>query len=186
MKREPRVVISWGQREGGPGSEGLVAGVVAALIAWAGMLVWLAMRKHQGTGFSIFYNMPISVAFIGLCAHEMWMCRELGVRRYVREHAPVMAVWCAGLVVLYLRLITKSVDVSGHMTWALVMMAQCYCYRLPGWFCMLVGAVFLQVLGLKLFLLGGWSGYWGMLVGGILGGFMWAGQKVIGGKVRDK
>jgi hypothetical protein len=143
------------------------------------MIAWLWMRGHGDAGFSVFYNLPISVAGIGLCAHEGWMARRLGVRRYLREHGPVMVVWGLGLVVLYLRLITKSVDVSGHMTWALIMGAQCLAYRLPGWFCALAVLVFLQVLGLKLLLLGGWSVYWGLLVGGALGALMWGWRKGI-------
>lgn len=165
---------TWGQREGGPDSWGLGAGVIAACVAWVGMVVWLRMRGHGDAAFSVFYNLPISVAFLGLCAHEVWMARTLGMRRYLREHAPVLMVWALGFVVLYLRLISKSVDVSGHMTWALIMAGQCAAYRLPGWFCALVGLVALQVLGLKMFVLGGVSGYWGLLVGGVLGGALWS------------
>ncbi len=162
----------WGQREGGPGSGALASGVAAAAVAWTGMIVWLAMRKHGGTGFSVFYNLPITIAFIGLCAHEGWMFRTLGFKQYLREHAPVLVVWTLGFVVLYFRLITKSVDVSGHMTWALIMAGQCHAYRLPGWFSALVWAVCLQVVLLKFFVLGGVSGPVGIVVGGVLGGMM--------------
>jgi hypothetical protein len=169
---------TWGERQGGPEFDGLWAGVIAAMVAWGGMIAWLWMRGHAGSGFSVFYNLPISVLFIGLLAHEGWMCRTQGARVYLKRHAPVVIVWVLGFVVLYLRLIAKSVDVSGHMTWALIMAAQCYAYRLPGWFCALVAGVCLQVLGLKVFWLGGVSVYWGLLAGGVLGAGMILGVRM--------
>jgi hypothetical protein len=71
-------------------------------------------------------------------------------------------------MVLFLRLITRSIDVSGHMTWAILMATQCLIGRAPRWFTALALGVVVQVLLLKVFVLGGQSGLWGILVGGLL------------------
>ena len=77
--------------------------------------------------------------------------------------------WLIGAGLLFLRLIAKSIDVSGHMTWAILMGVQCLAHGAPRWFTVLAWCVVLQVLLLKLCVLGGHSGAWGLLAGGTLG-----------------
>jgi hypothetical protein len=59
------------------------------------------------------------------------------------------------------------------MSWAILMGVQCLVERLPLWFTSFVWLMAVQVLLLKLFVLGGQSGQNGLLVGGVLGATLW-------------
>jgi hypothetical protein len=43
---------------------------------------------------------------------------------YLRLYGAVLIVWVLGLFLLYLRLVLKSVDISGHMAWSFVLLSQ--------------------------------------------------------------
>ena len=102
------------------------------------------------------------------------VCDGLGTRAAIRRYGPIGTVWLAGGLLLFLRLVTKSIDVSGHMSWAILMGAQCSIERLPGWFTLFVSAVGIHVLLLKLLVLGGNSGQYGVLAGCGLAAMLWA------------
>jgi hypothetical protein len=55
----------------------------------------------------------------------------------------------------------------------MLMGVQCFVERLPLWFTTFVWLIAAHVLFLKLFVLGGYSGQYGLLAGGILGATLW-------------
>ena len=152
---------------------GLLGGIGLAAVAWVVLVAVLILLHRPIPWFSLAYNIPITLLFAGLVLHLVWVGIRLGWTRFVTAFAPLGVVWVAGAVLLFLRLGMKSVDVSGHMAWSLMMGVQCIVQRLPAWFSAAVWAVALQVLLLKLLLLGGHSGQKGIVVGVLLGGAVW-------------
>jgi hypothetical protein len=136
--------------------------------AWIALMALAAVRGRQVPAFSVVYNLPITLVFGALGLDLAIRAADVGVRRALITHGPVITVWSAGAVLLFLRLITRSIDVSGHMTWALVMATQCLVEGAPRWFTVFAWCIVFQVLLLKLFVLGGQSGAWGLLAGGLL------------------
>ena len=150
-------------------SAGLIAGMMLASVAWLGLIGVFVVRGHPLPWFSVLYNVPISLVFSGLFVHCAYSGCLLGPRRFAHAYGPLVLVWTVGAVVLVLRLVTKTIDVSGHMAWLVMMGVQCLVQHLPLWFTVSVWAVGAQVLVLKLFVLGGHSGQTGLVVGGLLG-----------------
>ena len=151
----------------------LVLGMGVGVVAWLVLLVGLLLRGRKIAWFSVGYNLPITLAFLGLSAQMAATAHRLGARSFVRHQGTVIMVWALGALLLFLRLVTKSIDISGHMAWAILMGVQSWAQRLPGWFTLFVGAIAIQVLLLKLFYLGGQSGQGGMVAGICLGVAMW-------------
>src|SRR5262245_31220147 len=107
-------------------SSGLLVGAAIGAGAWCLLLIASVARGRAILWFSVSYNLPISLAFAALCAHMALSAIALGRREAVAAYGPIALVWCAGAILLFLRLVTKSVDVSGHMSWALLMGTQCF------------------------------------------------------------
>ena len=143
------------------------------MVAWALLLSVSYIRARPVPWFSISYNLPITLAFAGLVTHVVLSAVALGRPRAISAYGPIALVWCGGAVLLFLRLVTKSIDVSGHMTWAILMGVHCLVERLPAWFTSFVWLIAIQVLLLKLLVLGGQSGQYGLLAGGVLGVTLW-------------
>jgi hypothetical protein len=137
--------------------------------AWVALLALAAVRGREIPAFSIAYNLPITLVFGALGLDLAIRAADVGARRALVMYGPVIGVWAAGAVVLFLRLIARSIDVSGHMTWALIMGMQCLVEGAPRWFTAAAWCLVFQVLFLKLFVLGGQSATWGLLAGGLLG-----------------
>ena len=152
---------------------GLVGGIGLAVFAWVVLVTVLIFRHRPIPWFSLAYNIPITLLFAGLVLHLVWVGIRLGWTRFIAAFAPLGVVWVVGAVLLFLRLGMKSIDVSGHMAWSLMMGVQCVVQRLPVWFTAAVWAVAVQVLLLKLLVLGGHSGQKGIAVGALLGGAVW-------------
>jgi hypothetical protein len=147
----------------------LSAGSTLVVFAWAALLAAAAVRGREIAAFSILYNLPITLVFGSLGFDLVIRGVQAGPRRLLAAHGPVLLAWAGGAVVLFLRLVTNSIDVSGHMTWAILMATQCLVERAPRWFTALAWGVVVQVFLLKVFVLGGQSGAWGILAGGLLG-----------------
>lgn len=161
----------------------LFVGVGLAGCAW---LVFIAVSDAKGRSlpwFSVSYNLPITLAFSGLAAHSVLTALALPRESATKAYGPIALVWCAGGVLLFLRLVTKSIDVSGHMSWAILMAVQCAVERLPMWFTAFVWLVAAHVLFLKVFVLGGQSGQYGVLAGGVLGASLWVATRHYWGSV---
>jgi hypothetical protein len=158
-------------------SSGLLLGAAICASAWCLLLIASHARGHAISWFSVSYNLPISLAFAALCAHMALSALTLGRREAIAAYGPIALVWCAGAALLFMRLVTKSIDVSGHMSWAILMGVQCFVERLPRWFTAFVWLIAAHVPFLKLFVLGGYSGQYGLLAGGILGATLWLGTR---------
>ena len=154
-------------------SSGLLVGAAICACAWCLLLMASLARGHAIPWFSVSYNLPISIAFAALGTHMALSAIALGRRQAIAAYGPIALVWCAGAALLFMRLVTKSIDVSGHMSWAMLMGVQCFVERLPLWFTALVWLIAAHVLFLKIFVLGGHSGQYGLLAGGILGATLW-------------
>jgi hypothetical protein len=148
------------------------------LVAWVAVLAMAAVRGRSVPWFSIGYNLPITLAFGAFATNLVVVAFTLGGRRFLSLHGPVILVWSLGAMVLFLRLVTKSIDVSGHMAWAVLMSVQCVVENMPRWFTAFVWCIAVQILLLKAFVLGGRSGAWGLLAGVVLSvvlaGAVWA------------
>jgi hypothetical protein len=154
-------------------STGLAAGIALASVAWLGMAILLLFRQGPFPWFLIAYNVPITLVFAGLVVQMVWTGTRLERSQIISSYAPLGMVWLIGGAVLFFRLVTKSIDVSGHMVWSVMMGVQCIVQRLPFWFTVAAWAVVLQVLLLKLFVIGGHSGQKGIVVGVLLGVAVW-------------
>ena len=159
MSRAPRVSV-------------LLLGMALVTASWVLLLLATLARGGEIPPFFLAYNVPITLAFGALALDMLVRVVVLGWARFAREHGVLTLVWATGGVILVLRLVTKSIDVSGHMTWALLMGIQCIVERAPRWFTIFVWAIVVQVLFLKAFVLGGQSGIWGTLAGLVLGGIL--------------
>ena len=164
---------SFRQRESVKNNATLAGGIGLAAIAWVGLLTVLILRHQPIPWFSLAYNVPITLVFAGLVLHLASAGIRLGWTRFVKAYAPLGVVWVVGTGLLFLRLGMKSIDVSGHMAWSVMMGVQCIVQRLPVWFTAAVWAVAAQVILLKIFLLGGQSGQKGVAVGVLLGAAVW-------------
>ena len=154
-------------------SAGLVAGIGFAAVAWLGLVIFLLVRQGRIPWFLVAYNVPITLVFAGLVAHMLWTAVRLDRSKIIRSYAPLGAVWLIAGAILFMRLVTKSIDVSGHMVWSIMMGVQCIVQRFPFWFTAAVWGVVIQVLLLKLFEIRGYSGQNGVVVGFVLGVAAW-------------
>src|SRR5512145_2875011 len=94
--------------------------------AWLLLVVALLLRGRSLPWFSLSYNIPITLAFGAMATHAMAAALRLGPRRFVATHAGMITAWTLGALVLYLRLVDRSIDVSGHMSWGVLLCAQCH------------------------------------------------------------
>ena len=155
----------------------LATGAFLGVLAWLALLVLLLMRERPPSAFSVFYNLPISVTFSALAAHLVASLVRAPAS-YAREHYPLLIAWGLGGVLLFLRLVVKTTEVSGHATWSILMAAQAEAYQLPVVFRCIAWAVVLQVLLLKWLVLGGSSGLLGLAAGSALGCGLWLARRI--------
>jgi hypothetical protein len=152
---------------------GLAAGVALAACAWVGLLSLHVLRTRPIPWSSVTYNVPITLVFSGLLLYIALDVLVLGPRRFLAAYAPLGVVWGLGVLVLYLRLVTRSTEISGHMSWSVVMGVQCAAQHMPAWFVASSWLVVLHIAFLKFVAWGGHSGHKGLLVGAILGMAAW-------------
>lgn len=145
----------------------LALGAVSAAGLWGG---WTAVQLIHGrsiAGWPLLWNLPISSVFLVMTWQTLIAATVLR-GAFVRRFRAILVAWGIGFALLALRLGAQAIDVSGHMTWAILLGTQSVVLRLPAWFTALIWLVALQVLLLKLTVLGGESGYKGLLAGGML------------------
>jgi hypothetical protein len=116
----------------------------------------------------IVYNAPMFFIFGVLLIDLAWRAVRLGPLPFLTAHAGTLLAWTLGCGVLYLRLVTKSIEASGHMAWLPMLTVQAYLYDYPKWFVTGSAAFTLFCLLLKLTVMGARSGIEGTLVGLLL------------------
>ncbi len=146
--------------------------------AWLlGAIVYLAAlirQRPDDAGVAFLYNAPIAFLFLVLLTFMALEVIRLGVASFVREQGAVVALWIAGAVILYHRLISKNIEVSGHMAWLPLLTAQLWAFRFPTWVIVVGVAATASAVYLKFALFRGPSG-----VPGIMAGLVFAAALVV-------
>ena len=93
----------------------------------------LAVRARADIGRALLYNLPIALLFLVVLACLCVRAARLGPAQFLREHWAALAVWVVGFGILYLRLVSKSVEVSGHLAWLPFLTVQAWALGLPLW-----------------------------------------------------
>jgi hypothetical protein len=139
---------------------------------WAGVATLytggLLAKGRADVGRALIYNLPIAFLFLVLAAYLVIRALRLGPTPFLKSHTAIVVVWALGLGILYLRLISTSLEVSGHLAWLPLLTAQAWILGLPMWVvAMGVGAT-LSAAYLKFAVFQGPSGGPGLVVGLVL------------------
>ena len=147
-----------------------------------GSLLWAAVMlaygaRHAGSSphpaLSVFYNAPIAFLFLIHATNLFFRFAEWGLVRFLQREFVTLLLWAIGGAVLYLRLVTKTVEVSGHLAWLPMLSAQSWCSRFPRWVFALSVLALLSAVFLKFAIFRGPSGIPGSVAGILLaGGFL--------------
>ena len=90
---------------------------------------------------------------------------RLGVSSFLRVHIWALVIWAAGFTILYLRLVSKTLEVSGHLVWLPLLTAQAWMLGFPVWVVAVGIAATASAAYLKCAVFQGPSGGPGLLVG---------------------
>ena len=132
----------------------LLTGIVIATAFW--IFVWYFKIRHQSGWVpsirGLWYNIPISFVFIILLCDLLFDSVKRPVLNSLTSNWPYFLVWIAGFLQLYFRLVEKSINVSGHMTWLTLLFAHSIFRSLPVTFVLFVAAVWLHAAYFNFFL----------------------------------
>lgn len=167
-KLETPTRVRWALITGGVTASGII---VAYGIA-------LAIRGRQDAIRAIAYNGPIAFVFLSVACELALRAVGVPFADFVRRHMVTFVVWAVGVLVLVLRLGTKSVEVSGHMAWLPLLAMQAHLHGFPRWFVGLAVASTAFALYLKLAVFGGPSGLPGTAVGLFLAAALWTASRL--------
>ena len=146
--------------------------LVVGTAAWIGVAglytAGLLAKGRTDVVRGLLYNLPIAFLFLVLAAQLLIRAVRLGPSHFVKSHAGILIVWALGGLVLYLRLISKSLEVSGHLAWLPVLTAQAWTLGLPAWLIGIGAAATLSAAYLKFVVFQGPSGGPGLIVGLLL------------------
>ncbi len=109
----------------------VAAGGAAALAFVAAYALGLTIRRRPDVLVALVYNAPVASLFLVSLAYLVVQGVRGGLSAALRAHAGTLLIWTVGFVVLYLRLVSKSVEVSGHLTWLPMLTAQLWVWRFP-------------------------------------------------------
>jgi hypothetical protein len=128
----------------------------------------LLAKGRTDVARGLLYNLPIAFLFLVLATQLAIGAVRLGPLRFAKDHAGILVVWALGGLVLYLRLILKAIEVSGHLAWLPLLTAQAWTLGLPAWLIGLGAAATLSAAYLKFVVFQGPSGVPGLIVGLVL------------------
>jgi|GEM_PF-6493446 len=150
----------------------LILGVGFSTVFWT--VVWLSLgwfsenRDWYISGHLFRYNIPITTIF-AVYALELFLSTFIPPsREKILNNVPYLIVWGIGFVQLYLRLVSKSIDISGHMTWAGLMIAHSVLRGFPWWMHLLALGVWLHAAYFNYILWENTSGENGTILGIVL------------------
>jgi hypothetical protein len=143
----------------------LVIGGVAWLVGIGAYLGALIFRSRSDAPTVLLYNAPIAFVFLVLLAHLAVQAYRLGFTTFATERQWTLLTWLAGGMVLYLRLVAKNLEVSGHMAWLPLLTAQSILSGFPPWFSIFAGLATVTAFYMKMALFRGPSGLPGAVVG---------------------
>ena len=121
-------------------------------------------------GLALAYNLPVFFLFLVVASALAIRLGRLGPSRFVRTHFAALLIWGIGLLVLYLRLVAKTVEISGHLAWLPLLTVQTWVLGLPSWVGAVGVAATLSAAYLKFAVFQGPSGAPGLMVGLVLAG----------------
>jgi hypothetical protein len=128
----------------------------------------LATQRPGNMALPLLYNAPIGFIFLVLLAHMTLKLLQLGPLQFLRANVVLVALWVVGAALLYLRLISKSVEVSGHLAWLPLLTVQLWVSAFPRWMITIGIISTLSVIYLKFAIFRGPSGLPGLIAGVIL------------------
>jgi hypothetical protein len=146
----------------------LLIGGVAWLVCIGAYASALVLKSRSDATTVLLYNGPIAFVFLVLVAHLGVQAYRLGFTAFARTSQWTLLIWFVGFVVLYLRLVAKSLEVSGHLAWLPLLTAQSMLSGFPPWFSIFAGLATLGALYMKVALFRGPSGVPGAVVGLVL------------------
>jgi hypothetical protein len=145
-----------------------------------GSIVTVALGVIYGVGLvakgrpdavrALLYNLPIAFVFlvIGTCLTIRVI--RMGLPRFLTREAGSVLLWIVGFGVLYLRLVSKELEVSGHLAWLPMLTVQAWLLGLPGWFVAVGVGATASAAYLKFMVFQGPSGGPGLAIGVALAG----------------
>lgn len=140
--------------------------------AWTGLMglyaAALFLTGRTDVVRALAYNAPIAFLFLVIVARLAIESVRLDPGPFIRANTGAFAVWAIGFVVLYLRLVSKTLEVSGHMVWLPLLTAHAWVLGLPMWVLGVGIAATLSTAYLKFAVFQGPSGGPGLLVGLVL------------------
>ena len=105
--------------------------------AWVGVMVLyvaaLFVNGRTDIARALLYNAPIALLFLVIGTALAIRAIRTGPRAFVRSHPWSISIWLVGFAVLYLRLVSKSLEVSGHLAWLPLLTAQAWLLGFPVW-----------------------------------------------------
>jgi hypothetical protein len=114
-------------------------GFISTLLVWTIFQIFIGNRAGwSASPMGLLYNIPVSFAFFVLCWDILQSFRHVGFLDGLRNNMPYLVVWTVGLSVLYIRLFAETVNISGHLTWLMVMPVHAYLRKLPTGFILLI------------------------------------------------
>ena len=141
-------------------------------LGWAALMVLcasaLVLKGRGDVGRALLYNAPIAFLFLVILASLAIRAIRLGPSACLRAHVWAIVIWAAGFIVLYLRLVSKTLEVSGHLAWLPLLTAQAWMLGFPAWVVGVGIAATASTAYLKFAVFQGPSGGPGILVGLVL------------------
>ena len=123
----------------------LLCGFINTVVVW--ILFWFFRDNYtcwSATPMGLLYNVPISFPFFVLCWDMIFSFRHVTFLEGLRKNTAYVVIWIVGLIVLYLRLVTRTSNISGHMTWLMVMPVHSYLRKFPISFILLIFLITVQ------------------------------------------
>jgi len=151
-----------------------VVGGVASAVVVAAYAIGLVVKSREDVLRALSYNAPIAFLFLVLAAD---LAVIVLTRRCARHDLWTLLIWALAFVLLFLRLGTRTLEVSGHMVWLPMLTTQAWLYGFPRWFVCVGVLSTLWALGLKILVFGGSSGVPGTIVGAMLAVALVAGHR---------
>ena len=137
-------------------------------VYWAALMA----RGRSDLAIALLYNAPVAFLFLVLLAHMAIRALRLGVTSFLRLFGGTLLIWVVGAIILYLRLVSKSLEVSGHLAWLPLLTVQSWLHGFPSWVVALGVLSIASALYLKLAVFQGPSGIPGLVAGVLLAGTM--------------
>jgi hypothetical protein len=165
----PRCSTGIESSDGEPGVKdttlALLLGSAFWLMGLGAYATTVVLRGRPSAITALLYNAPVAFVFLVLAIHLAVQMLRMGIREFVGAQVWTLVVWAIGGVVLYLRLVAKSIEVSGHMAWLPLLTAQSVTSGFPMWFSIVAGTSTLAAFYMKVELFRGPSGVPGAVVG---------------------